>query len=269
MSFVARLRPRASMRQLIVLGLAVTLLGCASGGGYNPTTANNELNQQVLDKGEIRTIVIANVNIGAPSRNYVERAELMIDGRVASYFRSAGYKVLSQREFAQRWENAKLIYGDPVDPTTGRVNTKTFVQMINAVRDQMREKTPVDAFVFTDLIEHEVNIAAGMNRVTRFHGVTRKPTLKGPGDGVSAEFDWGMPIDAISLRVSVYDIDLDQLFVGIGGIDLSDAIDTRTGNGWVRRKDILENEDFIDEGIQLALHPLIPMKNWPGQKPAD
>jgi hypothetical protein len=181
--------------------------------------------------------------------------------------KAKGYKVLPQREFSQRWDNAKLIYGDPVDPTTGRINTKTFIQLISAVRDQMREQTNVDGFVFTDLIEHEVVIGAGMTRVARFHGVTRKPTLRGAGDGVTADFDWAAPIAAISLQVSLYNLELKQVFAGIGGIDLSDAVDTRSGRGFIRRRDILENEDFIDEGIQLALHPLITMKNWPGQNP--
>ena len=50
---------------------------------------------------------------------------------------------------------------------------------------------------------------------------------------------------------------------------MSDAIDTRSGRGFVRRKDMLDNEDFIDEGIQLALHPFIKMENWPGQMPEE
>ena len=27
---------------------------------------------------------------------------------------------------------------------------------------------------------------------------------------------------------------------------------------------MLENEDFVMEGVQLAFHPLIEMKSWPG-----
>lgn len=251
-----------------LLPLALLLGGCAAtGGGYNPTTNINELNNEILNEQPIKNVVIAHINLGKPSRNYVERSEPMIDGRVAAYLKDNGYKVLPQREFSQRWDNAKLIYGDPVDPTTGRINTKTFIQLISAVRDQMREQTNVDGFVFTDLIEHEVVIGAGMTRVARFHGVTRKPTLRGAGDGVTADFDWAAPIAAISLQVSLYNLELQQVFAGIGGIDLSDAVDTRSGRGFIRRRDILENEDFIDEGIQLALHPLITMRNWPGQNP--
>ena len=255
----------------LVASLSLLLSGCANtaGGGYNATTNANQLNQAVLDKQPIKNVVIAHINIGAPSRNYIKKSETMVDGRIAAYLRANGYTILPQREFSQRWNNATLIYGDPVDPTTGRINTKTFIQIVQAVRDDMREKTDVEGFVFTDLMEHDAVVSGGMNHIARFNGVSRKPSLKGPGDGVSADFDWTSPVSAVSLQVSVYNLELEQAFAGLGGIDLTDAIDTRSGNGWVRRKDVLENEDYIDEGIQLAFHPMIVMDNWPGEQPGQ
>ena len=34
--------------------------------------------------------------------------------------------------------------------------------------------------------------------------------------------------------------------------------------GYTRRRNILENEANLEEGIRLALHPLIPWERWPG-----
>ena len=177
----------------LVASLSLLLSGCANqaGGGYNPTTNANQLNQAVLDKQPIKNVVIAHINIGAPSRNYIKKSETMVDARIAAYLRANGYTILPQREFSQRWNNATLIYGDPVDPTTGRINTKTFIQIVQAVRDDMREKTDVEGFVFTDLIEHDAVVSGGMNHIARFNGVSRKPSLKGPGDGVSADAEYG------------------------------------------------------------------------------
>ena len=260
----------STLLTLLTAGVVLIAVGCGTtvgGGGYNPTTNANQLSEAVIEKAPIKNVVIAHVNIGAPSRNYIKKSETMVDGRIAAYLRANGYTILPQREFSQRWNNATLIYGDPVDPTTGRINTKTFIQIVQSVRDDMRDKTNVDGFVFTDLIEHDAVVSGGMNHIARFNGVSRKPSLKGPGDGVSADFDWSRPVSAVSLQVSIYNIDLEQAFAGLGGIDLTDAIDTRSGNGWVRRKDVLENENHIDEGIQLALHPFIVMDNWPGNNP--
>lgn len=264
-----RSRPYAPIT--LIASLMLMASGCGTTGtssGYNATTNPNQLNEAIVAEKPMKNVVIAHVNIGAPSRNYIKRSEAMVDGRIAEYLRDNGYNILPQREFSQRWNNATLIYGDPVDPTTGRINTKTFIRITQSIRDDMREKTDVDGFIFTDLIEHDAVVSGGMNHIARFNGVSRKPSLKGPGDGVSSNFDWSRPVSAVSLQISVYNIDLDQAFAGLGGIDLTDAIDTRSGNGWVRRKDILENENYIDQGIELALHPLIVMDNWPGADPS-
>jgi len=264
-----RSRPYAPITLIAYLMLMAS--GCGTtetSSGYNATTNPNQLNEAIVAEKPMKNVVIAHVNIGAPSRNYIKRSETMVDGRIAEYLRDNGYNILPQREFSQRWNNATLIYGDPVDPTTGRINTKTFIRITQSIRDDMREKTDVDGFIFTDLIEHDAVVSGGMNHIARFNGVSRKPSLKGPGDGVSSDFDWSRPVSAVSLQISVYNIDLDQAFAGLGGIDLTDAIDTRSGNGWVRRKDILENENYIDQGIELALHPLIVMDNWPGADPS-
>lgn len=264
-----RSRPYAPIT--LIASLMLMASGCGTTGtssGYNATTNPNQLNEAIVAEKPMKNVVIAHVNIGAPSRNYIKRSEAMVDGRIAEYLQDNGYNILPQREFSQRWNNATLIYGDPVDPTTGRINTKTFIRITQSIRDDMREKTDVDGFIFTDLIEHDAVVSGGMNHIARFNGVSRKPSLKGPGDGVSSDFDWSRPVSAVSLQISVYNIDLDQAFAGLGGIDLTDAIDTRSGNGWVRRKDILENENYIDQGIELALHPLIVMDNWPGADPS-
>ena len=75
-------------------------------------------------------------------------------------------------------------YGDPVDPTSGKVNMKTFSQIIHSVRDQMTKRDTIDAFIFTDLVEQEVSFSGGLKHYARWAGcVTRTPTMQGPGDG--------------------------------------------------------------------------------------
>ena len=121
--------------------------------------------------------------------------------------------------------------------------------------------------MFTDLLEQEATFA-GMQHIARWHGVSRKPTLQGPGDGVSADFNWNAPVKVASLWVSVYNMDLQRVFTSIGGLDTTQAINTRSSSGaFVRRRSMLENESHIREGIELAFHPFIVMEAWPGQAP--
>ncbi|MDG1932662.1 MAG: hypothetical protein P8I86_08895 [Luminiphilus sp.] len=256
------------LRQLLLACWVLTgLVACGSatvGGGYNATTPTNIFEAQLFDQLESNVVVIASVNLGGPSRNYLKKREAFVDSRVQEYLEDAGYELRPQREFSQRWNNAVLIYGDPIDPTTGRVNQKSFIQIVQAVRDQLREQTDISSIVFTDIIEKEIYYEQGMNRVTRFDGVTRKPAIQGAGSGVTSEFDWSRPVAAATMRVAWFNMDLGRIFSGEGGMEVTDAVDTRSGTAFVRRRDVLENENQIDEGIAIAFHPIIAMKNWPG-----
>ena len=254
-------------RLAIATTLIPLLVACGSatvGGGYNVTTPTNIFDEALFSQLESNVVVIANVNLGGPSRNYLKKRELFVDQRVEEYLENAGYTVRPQREFAQRWSNAILIYGDPIDPTTGRVNQKSFIQIVQAVRDQLREQTDITSIVFTDIIEKDIYYEQGLNRITRFDGVTRKPAIQGAGSGVTSEFDWSRAVAAASMRIAWFNMDLGRVFSGEGGMEVTDAVDTRSGTAFVRRRDVLENENHIDEGLAIALHPAIPMKNWPG-----
>ena len=254
-------------RLAIATTLITLLVACGSatvGGGYNVTTPTNIFDEGLFSQLESDVVVIANVNLGGPSRNYLQKRELFVDQRVEEYLESAGYTVRPQREFAQRWSNAILIYGDPIDPTTGRVNQKSFIQIVQAVRDQLREQTDITSIIFTDIIEKDIYYEQGLNRITRFDGVTRKPAIQGAGSGVTSEFDWSRAVAAASMRVAWFNMDLGRVFSGEGGMEVTDAVDTRSGTAFVRRRDVLENDNHIDEGLAIALHPAIPMKNWPG-----
>ncbi len=249
-----------------VLTVASLLGGCSSAPTYNPTVYPFDLNQERLAKANIKTVVIPHVNLGGPSRNYLEDVSPRIDGMVSSYLKENGYKVVAQREFKQHWNTAVRAFGDPVDPTTGRVNMNAYTQIMQSVRDQMKKRN-VDAFVFTNLAEVETVFSSGVKHSARWDGVTRKPSLSGPGNGVSADFNWNQPVAGASLMITIFDMDLERVFLSRGGMDTTEAIDTRSSAGrYVRRRNILENETFVREGIELAFHPFIVMERYPGNK---
>ncbi len=247
-------------------GLALVMLGCSSTPTYNATVYPYEINQARVDQDDIKTVVIAHVNLGLPSRTYLDKEAPRIDAAVSAYLKESGFKVLPQRDFEQRWNTAVRAYGNPVDPTSGKVNMKTFSQIMTSIRDEMRD-TGLDAFVFTDLVELQTAFSGGLQHVARWDGVTRKPTIQGPGDGVNANFDWAMLVDAASIQISIYDMELKRVFASRGGMDATQAIDSRSSQGrYVRRREILENETNVREGIEIAFYPFIQTENWPGQR---
>lgn len=252
----------------LTLGVFTTwLIACSSGPSYNPTTFNAQYDKAVVDAAEVRNVIITHVNISGPSRSYLERHEARIDAKLSQRLKEAGYKVLPQRLFTQEWNTAIRAFGDPFDPTTGRVNMKTFVLIMNSIKDQLVSKSSVDAFIFTDLIEHQTAFNNGMNHEARWDGVSRKPSLQGPGTSIPAGFDWNQLASVVSLQIVMFDRNLERIFLGRGGIDAIDAIDARSGTRFERRRNLLESDKYIAEGIDLALHPWVPMQNWPGSEP--
>lgn len=255
-----------SLCYLAVFVAATTLLSaCSSTPAYNPTTFPYQINQAQLDADPIKTVVIAHVNLGTSSRNYLEKEAPRIDAQVAKYLKDNGFKVLPQRDFEQRWNAAERAFGNPVDPTSGKLNRKTFALIMHQVRDEMEKSGKLDAFIFTDLVEFEVAFSEGLKHIARWDGVSRTPTLQGPGNSVSAEFDWNMLAAVVSLQVTVYNMQLEPVFSSRGGIDATDAIDSRSSKGrYIRRRSIMDNENSVQEGIRLAFYPFIPTEEWPG-----
>ncbi len=245
--------------------LLAGLSACSSTPSYNPTVYPYEINTELLAQAEVKRVIIAPVNLGGPSRHYLQDIEPRLDKMVELYLEENGITVLPQRMFEQLWKTAVRIYGNPYDPTSGKTNRKTFALILIKVRDQLLEAEAIDAIIFTDLIEQDVAFSGGLKHLARWNGVARKPTLQGPGDGVSAGFDWNRPARAASLSASIYNIQLQRLFASTGGLDTTEAIDTRSSSGrFVRRRSLLENDSHLREGIELAFHPFIPMKDYPG-----
>jgi hypothetical protein len=245
--------------------LLTALSACSSTPTYNATVFPYEINTELVEQTQVKRVIIANINLGGPSRRYLRDLEPQMDKKVELYLEENGIEVLPQRLFEQHWKTAVRAYGNPVDPTSGKVNQKTFTLTLIAVRDQLRKSDNIDAIVFTELLEQEVSFSGGLKHLARWHGVTRKPTMQGPGDGVSADFNWNKPAKAASLRVSIYNMDLQRLFISVGGLDTTEAIDSRSSSGrFVQRRSLLENDSHVHEGIQLAFYPFLPMNDYPG-----
>ena len=146
-------------RPAVLLALVALLSACSGAPTHNPTTFPYEVDQARLEAKPVKTVVIAHVNLGTPSRNYLEKEAPRIDAKVAAYLKENGFTVLPQRQFEQHWNTAVRAFGNPVDPTSGKVNSKTFSQIMHRVRDEMTQTTDLDAFIFTNLVEFEVSFS--------------------------------------------------------------------------------------------------------------
>ena len=79
--------------------IPLLISACATTAQYNPTTYKYELDDELLEQANIKTVIIPHVNLGGPSRKYLENVSTRIDAHVASYLKDNGFKVLPQRLF--------------------------------------------------------------------------------------------------------------------------------------------------------------------------
>lgn len=257
-------------KTLLLAGfVCVTLFiaSCGANGAYNPTTYKYYLDKEALSKTPLKRLILAEVNAsGLPTRSYLRDGSAKMAGMTKSYLKSNGYTIVPYYHFENAWNKAILTYGEFYDPTTGRVNQRGWQQVMASTLEQLRKRGDIDGVVFADIIEHEIQHSPSQQHYARWYGVTRKPSTQGTGSGVPVDFNWTQSIKGASLVVTVYDINGKPLFSSRGGLETLQAVDLRNSNGgFVRRKSLLKNTSQMEEGMEIAFHPFIPMKKYPGR----
>lgn len=254
-----------------LLIVCTTLISCAGSANSNPTTYPYSYSDEFFSQNTIKKVVISPVNMGVPAPSYLQKGDRKVKAMVKDFIASNNLEVLPDYHFENAWKQAIRTYGDIYDPSTGKVNLKTWRSVMYTVGKKIEEDTDADAIIFADLIIHDGAHTAGSSHYARWYGVTRKPSTRGTGAGVPLDFHWTQAIDVASLQVSIFDTqNLKRIFTSIGGLDTLEAVDIRNPSaGFTRRKNLLNNNGNIEEGIELAFHPFIQMKKYPGPAPTQ
>lgn len=253
------------MARIILIALVAVLAACTS-PRFSATTFPYQIDEAALKEKPIRTVVIASANVsGEPTRYHLQQPSGRVDRLVSNYLQENGFKVAPGYRFDNAWNQALRTHGELYDPTTGRVDPQTWQAVMVQTVKALAEQGDIDAVVFTDLIEHEVRHNVGLDHLAQWYGVSRKPDTASHDKSITATFDWNKPLKGASLVITIFNTDLKGVFASRGGLDTLQVIDTRDER-YVRRKRLLENERYLMEGIQIAFHPFIPMKDYPAAK---
>lgn len=254
---------------IAVSSLIVSFLisGCGSTASYNPTVFPYEIDKEKINARGIKKVIVAPTALSIPAPSHLKTGDRKTKALVREYLESKGYEVLPSYQFENAWKQASRTYGDVYDPSTGKVNSKSWRAAMYTVGEKLRAETDADAIVFADVFEHEVSHGAGLQHHARWYGVTRKPSLRGTG-GVPQDFNWAENIKAASLTITIFDIDLNRVFTSRAGIETLEEIDLKKSTpAFTRKKKLLKKNDLIEDAIALAFHPFIPVKNYPVKTP--
>lgn len=253
--------------RLIILSLFSLLLACTTAPSYN-STVYAYVDQREINSAPLQHIMIAPVNHGKPSRHYLSLHEEKIDRLLAQYLEKSGLDVIDNTTFRQVWQAAESHSGSLFNSITGEPTSAHDSAMHEALQAAFDANPRLDAVLFTDLIETPQQYQLAAKRFAEWHGVRRKVKMEGVGRGIFEEFNWNETVDAISLSVYLVDRAGSVIFHSIGGIQIAQAVAVQNKSAeFRRRKDLLTDRDEIREAIQLALHPVIPMNNYPARQP--
>lgn len=256
---------------IAISSLIVSLLisGCSSTAGYNPTVFPYKIDQEKINARQIKNVIVAPTALSIPAPSHLRTGDRKTKAMVRNYLQSKGYKVLPSYQFENAWKQASRTYGDVYDPSTGKINAKSWRAAMYTVGQKLRAETKADAIIFADVFEHDVSHGTGLQHQAKWYGVTRKPSLRGTG-GVPQDFNWAENIKAASLSITIFDIDLNQIFNSRAGIETLEEIDLKKSTpAFARKKNIMKKSDLIEDAIELGFHPFVPMKKYPGKKPEE
>ena len=251
------------MKRFLLPAIVVLLLTACSSTNYNPTVYDYQINTDILDQSSSKNIMIAPVNFSIPSRYYLKKHEKRIDGLVKDYLKEHDYKITSNRSFLNHWKRSEGKFGDTFNPSTGLMTEAHQPVLLDTIEKTFKSNSKLDYIIFTDIIEQDVKY--NNKKIAIWSGVRRKLKTEGTGDGVPPSFDWNVTLDGLSIATYVVDRQQQLVFHSVGGIQVAQALLLKSNARFKRRNDLLHKDKEILEGIALALHPMIPMGDYPGE----
>ncbi len=254
--------PFAILQTLPAAAAAVAALLALMGPALASAQTRYEINAEAVAAESFDRLALAPMNFGKPSRQYLRAREAAVDRLLLERLVEHGFSVSPVASFAQRWQAAERHFGDYYNPSNDQLDATRLRQVAAAaIRAHADADADFDAVVFTNLIERPVSLLGRGQRKGQWDGVARRASVHG-GSGVSQDFDWNQPMTGVSLEVIVVSRDLKLLFRSVGGLDWAEMISARKSR-YVRINRLLQNPRRLSEGVRIALHPLVPMPDYP------
>ena len=252
------------MRYLLIISLAL-LAACSSTRLIDSETLYPyKIDTQAHDHKKLKRLIIANVNYIQNSPSYLQQYETAVDSTVAEHLREQGYEVLTGNQFDSVWAAASDKYGGYYNQSNATYRRDRFNKILSDTLETLKKKYQVDAVVFTDLLVRRVNFSGNNRHYAAWDGVKRKPRIKGT-NGIPSDFNWAKSFRASSLSVIIFRYDKEFIFHSVGGIEMIDNLNVISGTTpkATRHNDLFSDKSALNEGIALALHPFIPMTDYP------
>ena len=119
---------------LIARAIVVWIFAQCALAASDTTVYPYEIDESIVAAKDYKTFIIASHNLGKPARQYLSDYEQRIDEYVIKYLNKKGYKVLDDRIYSQALSVSEAEFGDPFDPSSGKIDMKKKQQVLADVR---------------------------------------------------------------------------------------------------------------------------------------
>lgn len=247
------LRPAPGVRTGLAAALCVALLvaGCAGRGRVAGDTAR---------ASAIEEVALFPLGVVLPLPPGLEDAAPVVDAAIRAYLASRDERVWSPtREDAQAaWlASAQALRREVGESQMG------FEGAASILARRLAAERRFDALVLPWIA---LRVAKVRGRTVTWDGVRRKLRVVNPQKrGLQDLKDFEAQAAAPSLQIAVFSPDGREIFQGVGGLDLLHALvvegePMRVDAQLLPRSEIFADRAAIDEGVALALDPLLPAR---------
>lgn len=249
-------REAVMMRQRLLMAISVVaLIGAGCAKPYNPFVISRD---QIYSK--VETIAVAPVAV-PEDLEVPEPVKAKFASTIEAKLREAGFLVVPSGEYAKIWEGIAEQVGAFFDPVTGKRDESKFKALRKNCLRELLTKYNANAVVYPEIRA----VTANFSSYTAWWHGTRE-SVKVPNEGILAALTRGNyygTLAALSLVVTIKDMDEVEMYVNPGGIQVLARVSSRGKFVPVPPNELLVNEERNGAAVDIAMEPLITKPEKP------
>lgn len=231
--------------------------GCATTPPYNPF----KIPQDEL-YGKIKTIALAPVAVPEGLED-PQPVKAMFASLIEAKLREAGFSTVPSAEYAEIWKRMTEKVGGYFDPVTGKRDESKFKALRKHCLRELSTKYNANAVVYPEIRFVKANFSGN---TASWHGTSE--SVKVPTEGVLQALLSGGgghygTLAALSLVVTIKDMDEVEMYVNPGGIQVLARVSSRGKFVPVPPNELLVNEERNGAAVDIALEPLVTKPEKP------
>ena len=210
---------------------------------------------------KVNFIAIAPVNSLTGFPDFLINKKDVIDSLLVEYLTTNNYKVVSTKISEQIWSRVKKNMGGLYNPETGDLDTTKLNHLLSLYTKELSDSFMVDLIIFPSIVKRTAEL---VEQSLLWDGVRRDMIVVGSYTTLNS-YTFSGKTGGISIQSLIINTNGKIIFESFGGIEPILKVDYSVDyHGLLKeRGDLLENNEYLKDGIRISLHPIIKCTGIP------